>query len=648
VALLAGILIWVGMAASTAIGSLPPTADPGLARLAFVLMLIGFGVKAGMVPLHVWLPDAHSVAPTPASALLSGVMIKAGAYGVFRCLEMLVQPDSASGVATALGALARQAGGLVAGLGVASMLIGVVFALGQRHAKRMLAWHSVSQMGFILTGLGTGAWLGADGGLGTAGGLMHVVNHALFKSCLFLGVGAVMVAAGTGDMYRLGGLWRRMPITLVLMLIAAAGIAGVPLFNGFVSKCMIHHALVHAAAQPGGAGFAVAEALHYLACVGTAASFIKLIWLVFFAVPAANPSDHRASPTRAREAPPAMLVLVSFILLLGLRPGLLLTDLVSGSGTASGPLLHYLKHDFLSLADLRSAFLMLAGGLVLYRVGMRYRWFHCAVSPAVGVDFWYRAGGRALVSLCLRAARRAAGMRSLVTGRALDAVRTALLVLRRGFADRPRLQLFGATWRRPHDALYLEFDELRERILDETEARVRSLDHYPISIHERLQDSARHHAGWLATRLMSRLHDLEPGAALARAQGRAFRRKLARIAVQLAEAELEPGAGATAGSMAAMQAAQGLIDSLSEFQPEGCGVQLHKRSAWSELCSILIHLAIDPRYRHWPASEHLALGEFASRLRRAMSRFAHDPGAGLAVVVLVMITLFLAMLWRLA
>ena len=95
-----------------------------------------------------------------------------------------------------------------------------------------------------------------------------------------------------------------------------------------------------------------------------------------------------------------------------------------------------------------------------------------------------------------------------------------------------------------------------------------------------------------------------------------------------------------------MDAAQGLIDSLSEVQPEACAVRLHKRNAWTELCSILVHLAVDPRYRHWPASENLALGEFASRLRRAMSRFAHDPGMGLAAVGLVMITLFLAMLWR--
>jgi hypothetical protein len=563
---------------------------------------------------------------------------------------MLAQPDPSIATAAALGPLARQAGGLVAGIGVVSMLVGVVFALGQRHAKRMLAWHSVSQMGFILTGLGTGAWLGGDGGLGTAGGLVHVVNHALFKSCLFLGVGAVMIGAGTGDMYRLGGLWRRMPTTLALMLIAAAGIAGVPLFNGFVSKCMIHHALVHAAAQPGGAGFAIAELLYYLACIGTAASFIKLIWLVFFAAPAENRSGQQASLSSAREAPrpmqAAMLVLACFILLLGLRPGLLVTYMMSSSGAASGPWLHYLEQDFLSLADLRSAGLMLAGGLVLFRAGMRFGWFHLVLPPVVGVDFWYRAAGRGLQTLCRWSGRRAAGIRSLVTRKVLTAVETALSMLRRGFADRPRLQAFGATWRRPHDALYLEFDELRERILDEAEDRVRTLDHYPISTHERLQDSARHHAGWLATRLMARLHDLEPGAALARARGSEFRRELARIALQLAEAELDAGEEASARSIAAMSAAQGLIDSLSEARPDAAAAQLHERSAWSELCSILLHLAIDPRYRHWPASENLALGEFASRLRRAMSRFAHDPGVGLAVVGLVMILLFFAMLWR--
>ncbi|MFW5926451.1 MAG: complex I subunit 5 family protein, partial [Wenzhouxiangella sp.] len=344
-ALLGGILLVQTMAGSGTITPLPAGAGPpAMIHAAFVLLLIGFGVKAGMVPLHTWLPDAHPAAPAPASALLSGVMIKAGAYGIFRMLHVVFRPDGGSDSLTAW-ALNVRPGLIVLWLGIVTMLVGVVLALGQHHAKRMLAWHSVSQMGFVLTGLGAGLWLGAEGAMGTAGGLLHVVNHALFKACLFLGAGAVALHAGTADMYRLGGLWRKMPVTFVCMLVAAAGITGIPLFNGFVSKCLIHHALVEGAGREGGGSLVVAEWIFLATCAGTVASFVKLIGLVFLRTPRQGP----ARPVRDAAVPmsAAMVILAVPIVVIGLRPHIVLEGLIvpglDSFHIAAEPLGHYLE-----------------------------------------------------------------------------------------------------------------------------------------------------------------------------------------------------------------------------------------------------------------------------------------------------------------
>jgi len=645
VALLAGILLLAGQTGSSAMTPLTQAADPALVGLALLLMLVGFGVKAGMLPLHVWLPDAHSVAPTPASAVLSGVMIKAGAYGVFRCLGLLSAPDATAGFGQALAALQQQAGMLVAWLGIAGMLVGVVFALGQHQAKRMLAWHSVSQMGFVLTGLGVGAWLGAEGALGTGGGLMHVVNHALFKACLFLGVGAVMVAAGTGDMYRLGGLWRRMPVTLGLMLVAAAGIAGVPLFNGFVSKCMIHHALVEAAGQPGGESFVLAEWLYFAACVGTAASFIKLIGLVFLS----HPREQSSVPVH--EAPKAMLwamlLLAVPIVLLGVRPDLLIEPLmiggVVGAAQDAATLNHYLDAYFLSPADLRSSLLMLLGGLALFVAGMRLGLFHLRIPQRIGVDYWYRAAGRALLTGCRYLSKTAAVGRGVVTRRFLAMVAAGQRMLALTRADRPRLQAWGASARLPEDALYAHLDRQRDAVIREAGQRARALAGYSLSTHECLQDRARHYAGWLGTRLIHGGLRMEHGPAMQLAASADCRLQLAELAVQLAEAETRHGEPQSGAGESVVARADRLLESLLDLPAEKR--EPVNRKGWRELRSILIHLATDPGVRHWPASENLAQGAFATQLRRAASRLAHDPGFGLALAGVVMIVLFLAMLY---
>ncbi len=402
-ALVGGIFLTFLLGGNGALAPLPPdTGTEGLRWTAFALLALGFGVKAGMLPVHVWLPDAHPVAPSPASALLSGVMIKAGAYGIFRTATALFRPPLAQTAEEALWRASGSFGLVILWIGIATMSIGVMMALGQSNAKRMLAYHSVSQMGFILAGIGAAAYLGTHGAMGAAGGLYHVVNHALFKAALFLGVGAVAFRTGELDMYRLGGLWRKMPLTFVLTAVAAAGITGVPLFNGFVSKCLIHHALVEAYEFEHLFSLDLAEKIYVVTCGGTACSFIKLIGLVFLGKP------KREYGPEVKDAPPKMLaamgLLAAAIVVLGVRPALLLEGVFAPGlhtwGLHSELLDEYLAHMFLSAPDLLSVVWAFGIGIIIFVVGMRFGLFHLHAPRWFGVNFWYVTAARGVVWFC--------------------------------------------------------------------------------------------------------------------------------------------------------------------------------------------------------------------------------------------------------
>ncbi len=208
--------------------------SPGtaVAATAFVLALIGFGVKAAFVPVHVWLPEAHPAAPSHVSALMSGVMIKTGIYGIVRTLGWL-------------GPAQEWWGWTLVGVGLTSGVLGVLFALAQHDLKRLLAYHSVENVGIIALGIGLGI-VGVSTGhpglaaAGFAGGLLHVFNHALFKALLFLGAGAVLHETGTRNLEHLGGLMRRMPVTGTAFLVGSVAIVGLPPLNGFVSEFLIY------------------------------------------------------------------------------------------------------------------------------------------------------------------------------------------------------------------------------------------------------------------------------------------------------------------------------------------------------------------------------------------------------------------------
>lgn len=255
---------------------------PAVSALAFALFLLGFGIKMGMWPLgQVWLPDAHPAAPSPVSALLSGVMIKTGVYGLLRYFLWLVPPEAAGQFPL------RTWGILIAALGTITLFTGTLQALQQDHSKRLLAFHSIGQVGYILLGAGASMTLLAQdnprfttlSAVALLGALFHVINHGLFKALLFLNAGSLVFATRTQDLNRMGGLLRVMPLTGITALVASLAIAGVPPLNGYASKWTLYTAMIGAGREVGFLTLCAAVAL--LTSTITLASFIKFFGASF-------------------------------------------------------------------------------------------------------------------------------------------------------------------------------------------------------------------------------------------------------------------------------------------------------------------------------------------------------------------------------
>jgi hydrogenase-4 component B len=278
--------------------------------------LVGFGFKAGIMPFHIWLPSAHAAAPSHVSAFMSGVIIKTGIYGIIRVTSFFHTPPSWWGLT-------------FLALGMVSAVAGVLFAIGQHDLKRLLAYHSIENIGIITMGIGV-ALIGRSSGslpleiLGMGGALLHVLNHAIFKGLLFLGVGSVIHASGTREIDLMGGLAKRLPLTGLLFLIGAAAICGLPPLNGFVSEYLIYLGLFRGVA---GIGTAVtsgvplmALAVPALALVGglALACFVKAYGVVFLGSPRQEtmPEPHEAG--RWMLIP--MGVLAVLCVLIGLFP----------------------------------------------------------------------------------------------------------------------------------------------------------------------------------------------------------------------------------------------------------------------------------------------------------------------------------------
>ncbi|MBI3313567.1 MAG: hydrogenase [Candidatus Omnitrophica bacterium] len=249
---------------------------PVLTGVLFVLGLIGFGVKAGFFPLHIWLPHAHPAAPSHVSAVFSGLVIKMGIYGLLRIIFILKDMPQWSGPAVLF-------------IGAVSGILGVLYALGQHEIKKLLAYHSIENIGIIALGIGIGL-LGSAyhhesiALVGYAGALLHVFNHAVFKSLLFLSAGSVIRATGTGEIDEMGGLLKFLPFTGHLFLIGSLSICGLPLFNGFISEWLVYRALFDGMIYFSPFGIILAGlAMLSLALIGglAAACFAKAFSVIF-------------------------------------------------------------------------------------------------------------------------------------------------------------------------------------------------------------------------------------------------------------------------------------------------------------------------------------------------------------------------------
>jgi hydrogenase-4 component B len=309
----------LGLSAMRAAGAGMPAA---MRSALFLLAFVGFGTKAGLIPFHLWLPRAHPMAPSPVSALMSGVMLKTAVYGFVRVTFDLL----GGGPPAWWGYLALAAG-------AASGVLGVLYAIAEHDLKRLLAYHSVENIGIIYLGLGSALLFLAHGAaawatLALMAALLHTLNHALFKSLLFLGAGAISHAAHTLDIEELGGLQKRMPVTGAAFLIACCSIAGLPLFNGFVSEWLTFRSFLAGATLPGMPAPVILPLMAgVLALIGglAAACFAKVYGVAFLGRPRGRGAEQAAETPLAMRA--SMLSLAACCVVIGVAPGFLLRPL---------------------------------------------------------------------------------------------------------------------------------------------------------------------------------------------------------------------------------------------------------------------------------------------------------------------------------
>jgi hydrogenase-4 component B len=358
---------------------IPTATGVVLQTVIFLMGLTGFGLKAGIMPLHFWLPGAHANAPSHVSALLSGVVLKVGVYGLLRLLTLLPNPPAVWGV-------------LILILGTTNAILGVVFALGQHDIKRLLAYHSIENIGIILMGLGL-AIIGVAlhqpvlAILGIAGCLLHVWNHGLFKSLLFFAAGSVVHATDTRDIDSLGGLGKSMPWSAGLFLIGAIAICGLPPLNGFISELLVYLGLLTPAANPTtGSWAAVALGAAALALVGAlaVACFVKVYGAVFLGT---GRTDRTA---QAHESPKSMIgtmiVLAGVCVGIGVVPMIVVLPLGHAAAAWSGdPTMAHRMTAALPWQYLTEVSVAFLAALLVLSLLMRYLPRHC---PARRAPTW--------------------------------------------------------------------------------------------------------------------------------------------------------------------------------------------------------------------------------------------------------------------
>lgn len=330
-------------------------AHPELISVAGFCLLVGFGAKAGMFPLHIWLPKAHPVAPAPASALLSGILTKAGIFGIFITASQIFWKDTVWGTAVLL-------------LGTATMVLGGLYALFSTNLKRILACSSMSQLGFILVGVGMSVILGEENGIAVRGALLHTLNHPILKLVLFLSAGVVAMNLNELDLNKIRGFGRKKPLLKIAFLTGALGISGIPLFNGYLSKTLLHESIVEGIAHAGAdAGiYHLIEVLFLFSGGLTVAYMLKLYIAIFVEKNKESEfveaSDHNyiGTASAATLVFPAVLISV-----LGILP-YVITDRIVDWMQGFMNLKEHIQISYFSFQNLKGSFVSIGIGIILY------------------------------------------------------------------------------------------------------------------------------------------------------------------------------------------------------------------------------------------------------------------------------------------
>lgn len=316
-----------------------------LKTLVFIFSIIGFGTKAGIIPFHTWLPKAHPAAPSNISSLMSGVMIKTGIYGFIRIsMDVLGRGPEWWGIT-------------IIGIGAVSSVIGVLYALMEHDIKKLLAYHSIENIGIILLGVGSSMMFGSNGmytlsAIALMAGLYHTLNHAIFKGLLFLGAGSLMHATHTKNMEDMGGLIKSMPYTSLFFLIGSVSICALPPFNGFVSEWLTYQALLLGFNAPsitskiisplGGAALALTGAL-------AAACFVKAFGISFLGVPRSRHGQGAKESSASMIG--GMAILAVLCLLAGIFPGTVMSMIAPAVSALTGSKGNISYNGFLSISQ---------------------------------------------------------------------------------------------------------------------------------------------------------------------------------------------------------------------------------------------------------------------------------------------------------
>lgn len=342
------------------------------------LFIIGFLIKSAAVPFHFWLVRLYHETPFSINALSSGILTKLSAFGLLKVVTLIYSfnPLDNINMVTSLSSIKWLGLALII-IAAITMLIGVVMALIEDDVRKMLTYHSISQMGYILLGIGIAAYLGEKGALGLSGALYHMVNHALFKSALFMSAGILFYITGEHSMYKMGGILKKCPLLGVLTLIPVLGITGLVGFNGYASKALLHHAVTESI-QYGHPAFIILEIVFVLVSAGTVTSFLKFYWFIFMGKVPPHIKKINFKPQLAWFA---LAINAILILSIGLFPQFLITEFY-------GPITlntyynvdfvnkYLIQLDYFSLLELRGMLGVLVLGLTMFIIGIRFNLFH--------------------------------------------------------------------------------------------------------------------------------------------------------------------------------------------------------------------------------------------------------------------------------